>query len=293
MGRAVEQGWSERLTAPVSLVALRCRTSDRSPAPVRGVDALAPMVGERLGVEARAIGSPSDPREADWREDLRESRGCLLEAGGQVADALDAARAPVTLAGDCSVGLTTLPAVAAHRPDARVLWLDAHGDFNTPATTTSGYLGGMALSGACGVWDAGVGDAAPADRVVLVGLRDVDEAERALLERSPVSVIGASLETLVATQNALDRTPVYVHLDLDVIDPDDLPAEFPAPGGLAPDKLYDLLEAVAGECEVVGLEVTAFRAPEDPLERGTAASTALHAMEPLLEAVARRAHVGH
>ena len=108
-----------------------------------------------------------------------------------------------------------------------------------------------------------------------------------------MSVIGASLETLVATQNALDRAPIFVHLDLDVIDPDRLPAEFPAPGGLAPDKLLDLLEAVVGECEVVGLEVTAFCAPEDPLERRAAASVAAQAIEPLLDAATRGAHVSH
>jgi arginase len=280
-------------TPPVSLVALRCRTSDRGAAASRGVDALAPMVGERLGVDAREVGSPADPREASWEDDLRDSRGCLLEAGGQVGDALDAAAVPVLLAGDCTVALTTLPTVAAHRPDARILWLDAHGDFNTPDTTESGYLGGMSLSGACGVWESGLDGAVSPGRVVLVGVRDLDKAERAALERSAVSVIGASLETLVATQNALDRSPVYVHLDLDVIDPDAFPAEFPAPGGLAPDKLYDLLEAVTGECEVVGLEVTSFAAPDDPLERAAAATTALRSVEPLLDAVTRGAHVSH
>jgi arginase len=278
---------------PVSLVALRCRASDRTAASSRGVDALAPMVAERLGVGARSVGSPGPPREAGWRDDLRDSRGCLLEAGGQVDDALDAGRVPVLLAGECAVALTTLPAMAAHRPDSRILWLDAHGDFNTPATTESGYLGGMSLSGACGLWETGLHGSAQADRVVLAGVRDLDRAEREVLERSAVSVVGASLETLVATQNALDRSPVYVHLDLDVLDPDDFPAQFPAPGGLAPDKLYDLLEAVVGECEVVGLEVTAFAAPEDPLERDAAASTALRSIEPVLDAVRRGAHVGH
>ena len=53
---------------------------------------------------------------------------------------------------DCSVCITTLPARrCAARPDARVLWLDAHGDFNTPDTTPSGFLGGMCLAGACGL----------------------------------------------------------------------------------------------------------------------------------------------
>jgi arginase len=278
---------------PVSLVALRCRTSDRTAGPVRGVDALAPMVAQRLGVEPRSVGSPSEPRAAGWQDDLRDSRGCLLEAGGQVDDALDAGRTPVALAAECAVGLTTLPRVAAQRPDARVLWLDAHGDFNTPGTSESGYLSGMSLAGACGLWDTCFDGRIDPAAVVLVGVRELDRAERELLERSPVTVIGASLETLVATQNALDRQPVYVHVDLDVVDPDHLPVEFPAPGGLAPDKLYDLLEAVADECEVVGLEVTAFSAADDPLEQASAASTALHAIDPLLRAVTKGAHVSH
>ncbi len=251
------------------------------------------MIADRIGLEVRSIGSLSEPRAASWEDDLRASRGCLLEAGGQVDDALEAGRAPVLLAGECAVALTTLPKVATQRPDARVLWLDAHGDFNTPATTETDYLAGMSLAGACGLWSPGLDGRLEPGRVVLVGVRDLDRGERELLERSSVSVIGASLETLVATQNALDRSPVYVHLDLDVVDPDHLPAEFPVPGGLAPDKLYDLLEAVAGECEVVGLEVTAFHAPADPLERRAAASTALHAIEPLLTAVTKGAHVSH
>lgn len=260
---------------------------------MRGVDALAPEIGERLGTEPRSIGSPGGARAAGWSDDLRRSRGCLLEAGGQVEDALGGGRAPVLVAGECSVALTTLPTLARVRPDAKVLWLDAHGDFNTPATTASRYLGGMALAGACGLWDPELAGTIAPERVVLAGVRDLDRAERELLERSAVTVIGASLETLVATQNALDRAPVYVHLDFDVIDPDHFPAEFPAAGGLAPDKLYDLLESVAGECELVGLELTAFAASEEPTRREAATATALGVVEPLLDGVVRGARVSH
>jgi arginase family enzyme len=183
------------------------------------------------------------------------------------------------VAGNCSVALTTLAAVHRHRPDARVLWLDAHGDFNTPETTQSRFLGGMPLSGAVGVWDAGLGaEPFPPEGVVMAGVRDLDPLERQLLEDSPVTVVGAGLDTLVAVQNALDRGAVYVHLDVDVLDPEHMPAQFPAPGGLRPDKLYDLLEAVADECEIVGVEVTALT---DPEYAGTVASV----LAPLLEEV--------
>jgi len=278
-----------------SLVALRCRTSDRSRAAARGAEELALLVGKRLGCEPRLIGTLGEPREAHFTEDLRESRGCLLEAGGQVDDALSGENLPVLLAAECSIALTTVPTALAHRPDARVLWLDAHGDFNTPETTTSGYLGGMALAGACGRWDAGLGaGAVDVGRVALAGVRQLDPGEREALERSAVTVIGASpVETLVAVKNALDGAPVYLHIDLDVLDPESFPARLPTPGGLLPEKLFDILEAVAGDCEIVGLEVTGFEAPEDELERQAAASTALHVFEPLLDAIPEGAHVGH
>ena len=278
-----------------AVVALRCRTSDRTPAAIRGVEELAPLVAERLGAEARFIGEPGETGPRSHDADLAGSRGCLLEAGGQVDDALSGGRTPVLLAGDCSICLTTLPTVLGHRGDAKVLWLDAHGDFNSPETSPSGFLGGMCLAGACGRWDAGLGkEPVPQERVVLAGIRDLDGAERSALEESPATVIGSSpVETLVAVKNALDGAPVYVHLDLDVLDPESFPAQFPAPGGLSPEKLYDLLEAVAGDCELIGLEITAFEAPEDPAERQAAASTALHAIEPLLDAIPEEAHVGN
>jgi arginase len=268
----------------VSLVALVCRTADRTPGGVRGAQTLAPLIGKRLGVEPRTIGTPAEPEENGYDQDLRDSRGCLLEAGGQIDDALAAGDTPVLLAADCSVSVTTLPAVIRNRPEARILWLDAHGDYNTPGTSGSGYLGGMCLAAATGEWDAGLGDAVPAERVVLAGIRDLDAGERVLLEQSPATVIGAStIETLVAAKNALDGAPVFVHLDLDVLDPEHFPAAVPAPGGLHPDKLYDLLDSVLEDSELVGLEVTAFEAPEHDEELIAATETAMHVLEPFLD----------
>jgi arginase family enzyme len=271
----------------VALVALLCRTADRTAGGVRGAQTLAPLIGKRLGVEPRTIGTPADPRDTTYDEDLRDSRGCLLEAGGQVDDALSGGRVPVIAAADCSIAVTTLPAALRHRPDAKVLWLDAHGDYNTPDTSGSGYLGGMCLAGACGEWAAGLTDTIAPERVVLAGVRDLDDGERELLERSDATVIGASVvETLVAVKNALDGAPVFIHLDLDVLDPEEFPAAVPAPGGLSSDKLYDLMEAVAEDSELVGIEVTAFEAPNDPDELADAAETAMRVLDPILDRIA-------
>ena len=251
----------------LSLVALRCRTADRTPRAMRGVETLAPLLGEPPRAWRRAR-SGARPRRAavPYDEDLRDSRGCLLEAGGQVDDALDGGRVPVLLAGDCSIGITTLPVGAARTARA------SRCSGSTPTPTTTPRPRPRAATWAAWRWPAPAASGTPAstdtiasDRVVLAGVRDLDDGERDLLGASGVTVIGASnVETLVAVKNALDGAPVYVHLDLDVIDPEHFPAQFPAPGGLHPEKLYDLAEAVVEDCELVGLEITAFEAPDDP-----------------------------
>jgi arginase family enzyme len=260
----------------ISLVVLRCRTSDRTDGAGRGAEALGRSLGERLGIEPRIVGSPGDARPADWSDDLRESRGCILEADGQVDDALARGAFPVLLASDCSICLTTFAAVARHEPDARFLWLDAHGDFNTPDTTPSGFLGGMCLAAACGRWEAGV-DAAPIDpaRVVMAGVRDLDSGERAELDFAGVGTLPVG-----EVAERLRGEPVYVHLDLDVLDPDVLPPQFPAPGGLSAEGLHELLRELAEGARVVGLEVTAFESPDEDRVDVVASI-----VSPLLEAV--------
>jgi len=126
------------------------------------------------------------------------------------------------------------------------------------------------------VLPAGLGQApVPADRIVLCGVRDLDPAEAEALDRSAATVIGAAIETLVYLANALDGAPVYVHLDLDVLDPSVMPAEYPADGGLPAEKLYDLLDAVADACEVVGIEIVC-------LEDRTLAGMVADAVAPLV-----------
>jgi arginase len=255
-------------TEAASIVAMRCRTAERSGTATAGVELLAQIVGRQIGLRPRLIGSPQPVLHQSYAEDMASCRGCLLEAGGQVEDALSAGALPVLVAGDGAIALTTLPTVARMRPDARVLWLDAHAAFHTPESTISGYLGGMALAGACGLWDTGFDGVLPAERVVLCGVRELESGERESLEGEGVTVIGPSLETLVFMQNALDGAPVYLHLDVDVLDAKTMPVSHAVrgAGGFDDGKLLDLLEAVAESCEVVGVEVTGFEAHEGDRE---------------------------
>ena len=239
--------------------ALLCRTSDRIASTSEGARELAVALADRLGVEARMIGTPGDPANTRFEDDLRDARGCLLEAGGQVEDALAAGAFPVITSSDCSICVTTLPAVARQRPEAWVLWLDAHPDFNDPQTTQSGFLGGMCLAAACGAWDAGFDTARfePA-RVVMCGIRDVDAGERVLVETHGVGLV----ERPSRLAELLAGREVFVHLDLDVLDPRVMPGlHWPVDGGFSDGGLRTLLAEVAEAADIIGVEVTDLPAP--------------------------------
>ena len=239
--------------------ALLCRTSDRIAATSEGARELALAVAQRLGVDARMIGSPGEPGDTPYDDDLRDARGCLLEAGGQVEDALAGPRFPILTSSDCSICITTLPAVARLRPDAVVLWLDAHPDFNDPVTTRSKFLGGMCLAAACGAWDAGLdaGTIEPS-RVVMCGIRDVDAGERVLVETNGVGLV----ERPSRLADVLADREVFIHLDLDVLDPKVMPGlHWPVEGGFSDGGLRTLLGEVAEAAEVIGIQITDLSAP--------------------------------
>jgi arginase family enzyme len=235
-----------------------CRSSERVEGAAAGTEALARELAERRAVDARLIGRPSPMRIVGWEDDLRGSRGCLLEAGGQVDDALTDGRYPVLVAPDCSVSITTLPTVVRHRPSATVLWLDAHADFNTPDTTASGYLGGMCLAAACGLWDGGFGlPVVEPTAVVMCGLRDVDGPEVVLLETKGVVRVNRPGQLA----EALAGRDVFVHLDLDVLDPSIITSPFPVAGGLSDGGLRTLLTEVADACDLIGCEIAGCHDP--------------------------------
>jgi arginase len=228
----------------VRVTCLRARTSDRTDGAGAGAQALA----ERLG--GRVIGEPSPGRPRDWSLDLPEARPVLEAAAAEVTAALDQGELPLLTASDCSICIATLPTVARRVPDVRFLWIDAHGDFNTPETTPSGFLGGMCLGAACGRWDAGWPDAIDAQSVSFLGVRDLDPGEKVEVEAAGVG------------EGVPADGPVYVHLDLDGLDPSVMPVQFPVPGGLQAAEVRDVLARLAEEGRLVGLEVTAFEHPE-------------------------------
>jgi arginase len=240
----------------VRVTVLRGRTSDRSADGVRGAEALGEQLAARLGGELVRVGEPGAPRQARWEDDLRDGREAIAAAGAALDASLGAGEFPVLVASDCSIAIGTLGALARREPAARVVWLDAHGDFNTPATTASGYLGGMCLAAACGRWDAGFGPAVDPRRVVLSDGRDLDAGEREEMDRAGLRAVpGAAVAPAVRGER------VFIHVDLDVLDPSEMPFSFPAAHGMALVDLRALLADVAAAAEVCGVEVTSTASP--------------------------------
>ncbi|MGP1253392.1 MAG: arginase family protein [Kiloniellales bacterium] len=196
----------------------------------------------------------------------------------EVRTALEAKAFPVVLAGNCN---TTVGAVAGLDPErAAVLWLDAHGDINTPETSTTGFLDGMGVAILTGhAWHALAGSIPgfrplPEERVVLAGTRDLDPGEEALLTETAITMVGdaairragaaAALGSALATLAGRADT-LHLHLDLDVQDPDVAPANhFRPPGGLAPAEVNACIDAAVERLPIGSLAVTAYDPSVDP-----------------------------
>ena len=116
----------------------------------------------------------------------------------------------------------------------------------------------------------------------MCGVRDLDPGERALVSEHGVEVVPPG-----ELADRLDGEDVYVHLDLDVLDPSVFPAQFPSGGGHSDGGLRTLLAEAAGVARVVGLEITAFEAPDDDASAGGLAEIVSAILEPLLAAHAR------
>jgi arginase len=172
---------------------------------------------------------PSDPAASELDRLTGRYRGA--------ADAVARADRPLVLAGDCLTAVGVVAGVQRQHRDLSVIWLDAHGDFNTPAISVSGYLAGMSLAMLTGRAPEPISERlglrpVPDEHAVLIDARDLDAAERDALEGSGIRRVAADPEALRVSLNELSAGDVYLHVDVDIIDAEDLPGlRFPAGGG--------------------------------------------------------------
>ncbi len=193
----------------------------------------------------------------------------LVALQHQIATAVRSAMAAderaLVLSGNCGPAALGAMAALGSRSTA-VCWFDAHGDFNTPETSPSGFVDGMALAIATGhCWRAAAPrleafDPVPEEHVVQVGVRSTDPDEEDRLERSRVTRLGADEADRLSgfLQRLPAATALYLHVDLDVIDSAELHANsYAAPGGLSVDQVIGLFRTAARHLPVAAASLTA------------------------------------
>ena len=213
---------------------------------------------------------PFNPRDR-WLTAARESCRTLSDA---ITVSLRAGALCGVLGGECTLVAGTLSGALAVEPDILLVYVDAHGDFNTLATTQSHYVSGMCLAHVCGrsiaplLWPGArkIAD----DRVALVGGRALDTGERQNLERSRVTRIAfdgehADIGPVLAFAR---RKKVWLHVDVDVLDAAVMPAVvFPAPGGATVAALTELVTQLVAVADVRGFEVCGYDPKQDERHR--------------------------
>lgn len=230
-------------------------------------------MGERLvGLEVPEPHVVIDPELPDGTQ--QERMGVLNRA---VADAVSSGHTlPVVYAGDCVVILGVTAGLQRQGVDPVVVFYDAHGDFNTWDTSPSGFIGGMPLAMLTGRGELSIAEVAGLrvlddTDAVLVGARDLDPLEEGLLGSSAVQMVDVEH---VASAIPHDRD-LYVHIDVDVVDPVDVPAvNYPAPGGPSAEIVAESVARLAATGRVVAFSVSTWN-PALPGAARAAESTRL------------------
>jgi len=220
------------------------------------------------------------------REDLAEGKTRNLshfrDATSRIFSATRALKQGplLILGGECSGTVGAMAGLTeVYGGRAGMLWLDAHGDFNVPDTSPSGYIGGMCLAMACGMvpgLDLGTGQAPPplaGERLVHLGSRALDPAEVAAFNSSPAKLFTAqqvkktgAAEVGEEAARHLDNRSDWIacHLDVDVIDPGLIPSvNYPTPGGLTMEESSATIGKLIGTGKLRVIELAAYDPSKD------------------------------
>lgn len=189
-----------------------------------------------------------------------------------VGNLMDAGHLPLVLGGDHSLSMGSLAAVGRRHPDVGLIWMDAHGDFNTPDTSPSGNIHGMPLAAIVGrgapalVHLAGRDPSVRASQTALVGARDLDPGERLALRDSDVTVltmkeidelgIAAVIRHALRAATGDGSRPLHVSLDMDVVDPLRAPGVgTPVDGGLTLREAHLAMELISQSGALVSMDI--------------------------------------
>jgi arginase len=216
---------------------------------------------------------------SSWRAELQTTFELHRVIATAVAGTLAAGQVPIVLSGNCNATVGVLAGLGAGRR-VGLVWLDAHGDFNTPEQDPSGFVDGHGLAMVVGrCWRAATlrlpGFAPLSEQdVLLIGARDLDEAQRRELRESELTWLPpAQARAAPAVAEAVDTLAgrvdaVHLHVDLDVYDPSIAPANsYAAPDGLSAADVRSIVQTVAGRLPIVSSTLAAYDPELDPAGR--------------------------
>lgn len=218
--------------------------------------------GELFTVKGIATSVELVERGAPFRDSTSASLAVNKNLSATVQRVTNGGAFPVVLAGSCDASLGILAGFDHSR--CGVIWVDAHGDFNTPESTVSGFFAGMSLAAVTGhcyrnYWGQ-MGNNTPVSeaQTLLLGARDLDAAERRRLESSAIRMVrweeGRSQADVNATLEALANRvqEAYLHIDMDAMDPEIAPGivDHPVPGGLSLPQVEEIIRAVCSRFRV-------------------------------------------
>ncbi len=179
-----------------------------------------------------------------------------------------------TVGGGCDVEIVPVSYLNLKlNGDLTVLWIDAHGDLNTPESSPSKNFHGMPLRALLGEGNQQIGETAFSmlrpSQLVMIGQRDLDEPEQDYIAENRIDVLKTE-EINDCTDHAVDligskgSNNIYIHIDLDVLDYEEFPyVMVPAPGGLKTEKLMELLTRLKERYHIVGLSLLEYTSSEE------------------------------
>lgn len=243
-------------------------------------------LADTLRLNGHRVGEPVEivfPRERRTRDPVTNLGVIAAMVSDAVAAAIGQGAMPVVLQGNCTQAVGPAGGVAKACGTAGIVWYDAHGDMHTLATTGTGLLGGMPYAVCLGWefddWRQAAGLAAPvrAEAAALIGASDLDAEEEAALNANPIArldaeAMGADADARTAALLAprADAAPGwYMHIDLDVAGPDELPGALtPAPHWPSRAALLASVTAAAQAVPLRCLGLAAYDPSGDPERRG-------------------------
>jgi arginase len=219
-----------------------------------------------ISIPIRDDDALSKSEKVDYVKEITQICTAVYEAGKSV---VEEGRFPLFIGGDHSVSIGTV-AAATHQEPAGLIWVDAHGDFNTPQSSPSGNIHGMPLAVLTGEgYDALLNVGSPGvkvmpEHVVMIGQRDLDQKEKERLKASGITVFsmreidesGISAVANKALMKFAHLKRIHLSIDMDALDPLEAPGVgTPVPGGITYREAHLLMETLADSGKITSMDL--------------------------------------